>query len=37
MTNELTGNQGNHQASPGMYFEIRHHGEAQNPAQWFSE
>ena len=37
MTNELTGNQGNHQASPGMYFEIRHHGQAQNPAQWFSE
>ena len=37
MTNELTGNQQNRQASPGMYFEIRHHGEAQNPAQWFSE
>jgi septal ring factor EnvC (AmiA/AmiB activator) len=37
MTNELTGNQENRQASPGMYFEIRHHGEAQNPAQWFSE
>ena len=37
MTNELTGTQRNRQASPGMYFEIRHHGEAQNPTQWFSE
>jgi septal ring factor EnvC (AmiA/AmiB activator) len=37
VTNELTGNQRNRQASPGMYFEIRHHGEAQNPAQWLSE
>jgi septal ring factor EnvC (AmiA/AmiB activator) len=37
MANELTGNSGDTQASPGMYFEIRHHGEAQNPAQWFSE
>ena len=37
MTNELTGNQRNRQASPSMYFEIRHHDAAQNPAQWFSE
>jgi septal ring factor EnvC (AmiA/AmiB activator) len=37
MANELTGNRGNGQARPGMYFEIRHHGEAQNPAQWFAE
>lgn len=37
MANELTGNSGYSQASPGMYFEIRHHGEAQNPAQWFAE
>ena len=37
MANELTGNQRNSQPSPGMYFEIRHHGEAQNPALWFSE
>jgi len=35
--NELTGNRGNGQARPGMYFEIRHHGEAQNPAQWLAE
>jgi len=33
MTNKLTGNQRNRQPSPGLYFEIRHHGEAQNPAQ----
>lgn len=37
MANELTGNRGNSQSRPGMYFEIRHHGEAQDPAQWFSE
>lgn len=36
IANELTGNRGNDQ-TPGMYFEIRHHGEAQNPAEWFSE
>ena len=37
MANELTGNSGDSQASSGMYFEIRHHGEAQNPDQWFSD
>lgn len=37
MANELTGSRGNSQTQPGMYFEIRHHGEAQNPARWFSE
>ena len=37
MANELTGNSGDSQARPGMYFEIRHHGEAQNPDQWFSD
>ena len=37
MANDLTGDRGNGQTRPGMYFEIRHHGEAQNPAQWFSE
>jgi len=37
IANELTGNRGSNQARPGVYFEIRHHGEAQNPAQWFSE
>ena len=37
MTNGLTGNHRNRQPGLGMYFEIRHHGEAQNPAQWFSE
>jgi len=37
MVNELTGNSGDSQPSPGMYFEIRHHGEAQNPAQWLSQ
>ncbi|MBL4582437.1 MAG: peptidoglycan DD-metalloendopeptidase family protein [Gammaproteobacteria bacterium] len=36
-TNELTGTRTNNQTRPGMYFEIRHHGEAQNPAQWFFE
>ncbi len=35
--NELTGSGGSSQAAQGMYFEIRHHGEAQNPARWFSE
>lgn len=37
IANELTGNQGNSQTRPGMYFEIRHHGEAQNPDRWFSQ
>jgi septal ring factor EnvC (AmiA/AmiB activator) len=37
MANELTGNSEDSQALPSMYFEIRYHGEAQNPAQWFSE
>ncbi len=37
MANELTGNSGDSQASSGVYFEIRHHGEAQNPDQWFSD
>ena len=37
MANELTGNSGDSQASSGMYFEIRYHGEAQNPDQWFSD
>ena len=37
MANEMTGNSGDSQASSGMYFEIRHHGEAQNPDQWFSD
>jgi len=37
IANELTGNRDNNPAQPGMYFEIRHHGEAQNPARWFSE
>tara|TARA_B110000858_G_scaffold134187_1_gene152524 strand:+ start:26499 stop:27698 length:1200 start_codon:yes stop_codon:yes gene_type:complete len=36
MANELTGSRGISQ-TPGMYFEIRHHGEAQNPTRWFSE
>tara|TARA_B110000444_G_scaffold253563_1_gene284643 strand:- start:503 stop:1702 length:1200 start_codon:yes stop_codon:yes gene_type:complete len=35
MANELTESREISQ-TPGMYFEIRHHGEAQNPAQWFS-
>ena len=37
IANELTANRGNSQTRPGIYFEIRHHGEAQDPAQWFSE
>ena len=37
MANELTAGRGNSQTRSGMYFEIRHHGEAQNPAQWLSE
>ncbi len=37
IANELTGNSGNSQTRPGVYFEIRHHGEAQDPAQWFFE
>lgn len=37
IANELTGNPGAGQGQPGMYFEIRHHGEAQNPTRWFSE
>lgn len=32
MINALSGSQ-----SPGLYFEIRQHGEAQNPSQWLSE
>ena len=36
MANELSGNRENKQTRPGMYFEIRHHGEAQNPDRWFS-
>ncbi|MEX0965261.1 MAG: peptidoglycan DD-metalloendopeptidase family protein [Pseudohongiellaceae bacterium] len=35
-TNELTRGQDGGQARPGMYFEIRHHGEARNPTDWFS-
>ena len=34
---DLTGSRRDGQRRPCMYFEIRHHGEAQNPAQWFSE
>ncbi len=34
-TNELARNQGDGQR-PGMYFEIRHHGESLNPGDWFS-
>jgi len=37
VANELTGNRGDNRAQPGMYFEIRHHGEAQNPSRWFAE
>lgn len=36
IANELTGDRGNSQPRPGIYFEIRHHGEAQNPDRWFS-
>ena len=35
--NELTGSGGNSPTAQGMYFEIRYHGEAQNPSRWFSE
>lgn len=37
VANELSGNRGDNRAQAGMYFEIRHHGEAQNPARWFSD
>ena len=37
LANEPTGGPGNAQTRPGMYFEIRHHGEAQNPANWFAK
>ena len=37
IANEMTGNRENSQTRPGIYFEIRLHGEAQDPAQWFSK
>jgi murein hydrolase activator len=37
MANELSGSSGASQPRPGMYFEIRHHGEAQNPSRWLSD
>jgi len=37
IANEMTGNRKNRQTRPGIYFEIRLHGEAQDPAQWFSK
>ncbi|MBL6905167.1 MAG: peptidoglycan DD-metalloendopeptidase family protein [Pseudomonadales bacterium] len=37
LANDPTGGPGNAQTRPGMYFEIRHHGEAQNPANWFAK
>lgn len=37
VANELVGNRGDSRPLPGMYFEIRHHGEAQNPLRWFSQ
>lgn len=37
IANELTGSRGNNQPRPGIYFEIRQHGEAQDPDRWFSE
>lgn len=35
--NELLRGQGGDQARPGVYFEIRHHGTAQNPADWLAD
>lgn len=37
IANGLAGNRENSQTRPGIYFEIRHHGEAQDPAQWLSQ
>ena len=37
LANEPTGGPDNAETRPGMYFEIRHHGEAQNPANWFAK
>ena len=37
IANELAGNRENSQTRLGIYFEIRHHGEAQDPAQWLSQ
>lgn len=34
--NEIIANQESDQAATNIYFEIRHHGEAQNPADWFA-
>jgi len=35
--NALVRGQDSGQASPGLYFEIRHHGTAQNPADWLAD
>lgn len=35
--NALVRGQDSGQARPGLYFEIRHHGTAQNPADWLAD